>query len=280
MTLYQRIGRRIRQAREALGYSQEELGRLIGCSAAAISYFEAGLRKVKIEDLQKIARALGKPIDFFLQEEAGDEIITILGRAKQELSPKAYRQLEELIHELNQENGQGLVQVDLSGFRPYAAAYRLLESQGVKTPPVPVKEIAREIGIIVLERPFEDEVSAVLVRSKRFIVIAVNEAQVHERKRFSVAHELGHAVLGHADRLYVEFVAPELLPPQTPQRADDEREANWFASDLLMPAEWVRVDWKRLKGDLAKMAKRYEVSEQAMWIRLQHLNLVQLEFLT
>ena len=272
-SLYQHIGRKIRQAREALGYSQEELGKLIGYSAAAISYFEAGVRRIKIEDLQKIARALGKPIDFFLQEESEDEIVTILGRAQRALSPKAYHQLKTVVHELAQKEIQDRVQVDLSDLRPYAAALKLLKDQGIQKPPVDVRAIAENIGIAVEEQPFEDEISAILVRGQRFTAIVVNSSQSSQRKRFSIAHELGHAVLGHADRLYVEFVAPELLTPFSPQRANDEREANWFAADLLMPADWVRRDWKRLKGNLKHMANRYQVSEQAMWVRLQHLNL-------
>lgn len=67
---YAEIGRRIKEAREAAGMSQEELGEKIGdYSASAISYFESGNRKIKIEDLEKISHLLGKPVDYFL---AGD----------------------------------------------------------------------------------------------------------------------------------------------------------------------------------------------------------------
>lgn len=270
---YQHIDARILQAREALGYSQEELGKLIGYSTAAISYFEAGVCRIEVEDLQKIARALGKPIDFFLQEEGEDEIVVILGRAQRELSPKVYYQLKTVVYEVTQRELQSRPQLDLSDLRPYAAALWLLKDQGIQKPPVDVHAIAENIGIVVEEQSFEDEISAILVRGQRFTAIVVNSSQSPQRKRFSIAHELGHAFLGHADRLYVEFVAPELLAPFSPQRVDDEREANWFAADLLMPADWVRKDWKRFKGNLRDMAKEYQVSEQAMWIRLQQLNL-------
>jgi Zn-dependent peptidase ImmA (M78 family)/DNA-binding XRE family transcriptional regulator len=275
MTLYERIGSRIRQAREAIGYSQEELGRQLGYSAAAISYFETGVRKIKIDDLHRIARALGKPIDFFLQEEPEDEIVALRWRAQQELTPEAYRQVEVFLNHLDAQGIRSQLEIDLSGFRPYAAAYQLLEIQDIKEPPVPVEEVAQGVGIPVREWHFPNEISALLVQSRQLVAIGVNQQHGEARKRFSIAHELGHAVLGHMEKLYIEFTAPELLPKHGPEREKDEREANWFAADLLMPIDWIREDWKRYKGNLHEMADHYGVSEQALWIRLQQFNLTQ-----
>ena len=270
---YKQIGSRIRRAREALGYSQEELGQLLGYSATAIYYFENGIRKVKIEDLKKIASILGKPVDYFLQEEPEDELMAILWRATQVLPPAALSQLKEFIRSLSQKDLPPARIIDLQGLRPYAAAQRVLKETGFLKPPIPVEEVAKALGIAVYPWSFIDDVSAVLVRSSRLTAIAINEKHPETRQRFSVAHELGHAVLGHAENLYIEFVAPMLFQEQSPQRIDHEREANWFAADLLMPAESVREDYKRFKGDVSQMAKHYKVSEQAMWARLQALHL-------
>ena len=62
---------------------------------------------------------------------------------------------------------------------------------------MPVKEIAEQAGVPVFEWHFEDEVSAVLVRSRELTIIGVNKNHLPTRQRFSIAHELGHAVLGH-----------------------------------------------------------------------------------
>lgn len=56
---YKAIGRRIRQVRESVGISQEELGKKIGLSTAAISLFESGERKISLGLLNKIAGNLG-----------------------------------------------------------------------------------------------------------------------------------------------------------------------------------------------------------------------------
>lgn len=39
-----------------------------------------------------------------------------------------------------------------------------------------------------------------------------------------------------------------------------------------MPAESLREDYKRFKGDVARWAEYYGVSQQAMWVRLQALH--------
>ena len=276
MTLYKRIGNRIRQARETLGLSQEELARLVGRSSTAISYFETGARRVKIEDLQRLAKVLNKPIDYFLQQEPEDELVAILRRARQELSPRAYQQMEAFLSHLKEQGVSSRLKFDLSGFKPYAAAEQLLRLAEVGSPPVPVKDVAEQAGVPVFEWLFEDEISAVLVRSQQFTAIGVNRDHPPTRQRFSVAHELGHATLGHkAEPLYIKLVGPELAPERNPQREEDEREANWFAADLLMPKVWIEKDWKRLR-DVSEMAKLYKVSEQAMWIRLQQFKLVPL----
>lgn len=67
----QLIGRRIKSVREEAGLTQEELGKKIGYSAMGISYFEKGLRKIKTGDIEKIAQALNKSINFFLQPLTG-----------------------------------------------------------------------------------------------------------------------------------------------------------------------------------------------------------------
>ncbi|HEY3269020.1 MAG TPA: helix-turn-helix transcriptional regulator [Armatimonadota bacterium] len=67
MERYEQIGRRIRQAREAEGLTQEELGRRLGISGVALGHYERAARSVGIAELERIAEALGKPITWFLQ---------------------------------------------------------------------------------------------------------------------------------------------------------------------------------------------------------------------
>lgn len=60
------------------------------------------------------------------------------------------------------------------------------------------------------------------------------------------------------------------------QEQQNEREANWFAADLLMPKHWLVQDFKIFGIEkLPQFAQKYGVSEQALWIQLVSLKLVE-----
>jgi repressor LexA len=66
--MYTRIGGKIRKAREEKGYSQHELGMVLGLTATAINYYEKGKRKVSIEDIYRLSAVLKKPVEYFLSD--------------------------------------------------------------------------------------------------------------------------------------------------------------------------------------------------------------------
>ena len=94
--------------------------------------------------------------------------------------------------------------------------------------------------------------------------IFILENETSTRQRFSVAHELGHAVLGHGTRQRVK------ISPYDPK----ERAANQFAATLLMPSLAVRTMVEQRNMQFAKLCSTFDVSEQAMAIRLMELRLV------
>lgn len=64
---YREIGYRIAIAREEAGLNQKELAERLGISQATLSNYEKGKRRIYLPQLQKIAEALGRPLDYFLQ---------------------------------------------------------------------------------------------------------------------------------------------------------------------------------------------------------------------
>jgi transcriptional regulator with XRE-family HTH domain len=62
----QKIGERIRAEREARGLTQKELGEHLGYSSMGISYFENGVREMKLSDIQRVADFFGKEPSHFL----------------------------------------------------------------------------------------------------------------------------------------------------------------------------------------------------------------------
>ncbi len=59
-------GRRLREARQGLGLSQQELAKLAGVSQRAVSYAEKQTW-VKQSTLEKYAETLGRPLSYFLK---------------------------------------------------------------------------------------------------------------------------------------------------------------------------------------------------------------------
>ena len=63
---YVKIGQRIKAARQSKGYSQADLGALVGCSNNHMSHVEVGQTKVSLAMLLKLAFVLEKEFDYFL----------------------------------------------------------------------------------------------------------------------------------------------------------------------------------------------------------------------
>ena len=98
--------------------------------------------------------------------------------------------------------------------------------------------------------------------------------EVAERRRFTVAHEIGHFALGHlklGTTKYRDFTANF----SSNSVNSEEREANSFAAQLLMPAKTLKfmVSVNQIT-DVDALAKEFGVSQVAMKYRLTNIGLV------
>ena len=145
-------------------------------------------------------------------------------------------------------------------------AHRLREAYhavfGGEDLPVPEHAIAEDLlGLAVVEEEL-DGASGYLFPAERRIVLNASEPET--RRRFTLAHELGHWVCqcleGTTRPVYcrAEEVGME------PEAKQLEREANIFAANLVMPEEAVRA----AAGD-----NRFGVSDEALAWRLYNLGL-------
>jgi hypothetical protein len=161
---------------------------------------------------------------------------------------------------------------------PEEAAQRTLQSvwhvgrslKDVRLPVDPVR-IARDLGLDVRIAPMQADVSGALEnRPGRDPVIYLSIGDARNRQRFTCAHEIGHYVKrtneGNSNYEFVDrraVLASTGLDP-------DERFANQFAAELLMPADAVRRLRKQGFGP-ADLAARFGVSGEAMNLRLKNL---------
>ena len=164
-------------------------------------------------------------------------------------------------------------------------ARRLLEKMSIVNPAVDVERIAQTLGLNVIRQQFQEDLSAVLVKSGNASTIGINSKHPRARQRFSIAHELGHYWLDHPGDMFVDKTTATVLFRDG--RSGDgtslhEMEANRFAAALLMPPHFLIESFMERSGTfgvtemVASLAKQYEVSQQAMKIRLSSLGLINL----
>lgn len=129
--------------------------------------------------------------------------------------------------------------------------------------PVRVVAVARACGVPVLPLPpgGPTETDACLAyQPPDSWAIFVAPGRGHGRRRFSIAHELGHYLL-HRD----------LIAAGIPLGPEHEREANEFAAELLMPEEVIR---RTAMNQLEELKHRFLVSGGALQVRLERLGVL------
>ncbi len=158
-------------------------------------------------------------------------------------------------------------------------AKEVLSQHGLYSLPIDPVCLANRLGVTVNNAKFADDSWAALIAKRGHTTrIFVEQSDPPYRKRFSIAHELGHHFLhlledGEIIDKRIDMFR-ERGPASGPMSEDRIREihANWFAAALLMPAEFVRAEWER-NPSMSHMAKAFNVSEEAMGYRVDALDL-------
>lgn len=127
-----------------------------------------------------------------------------------------------------------------------------------------------ELGLAVSVLNLPKQIAGAYVRVRGRTMVFVQAINFPTRQRFTLAHEIGHHVLGHGAVLDEQ--------KQVGQDTGDPREqqANYFASDLLLPIVAVQrwLDEQLGTGvaptleDVVRLADRFHVSPPAMLYRL------------
>lgn len=152
-------------------------------------------------------------------------------------------------------------------YRKYKQArnltWEILIQERITALPVNVVSLCRQMGIRVqYYTPHDDNdgYSTIFLGTPR---IFVSKKCTPERQRFTIAHELGHILLGHVGGT-VELVNREPSPTDNPI----EQEANVFASRLLAPA---CVLWGLDLHNAVDIARVCRISVQAASYRAQRM---------
>ncbi len=145
--------------------------------------------------------------------------------------------------------------------------------------PVPIVRIAQKLGLQIYEMAMpkmnESVPSGILTQMENKWVVILNQDDSPTRKRFTVAHEIGHFLL-HKGRGFIDdFSAGETFyrNVEENQTLEIEKEANLFAAAVLMPEQKLKEIWPSCNNP-AEAAEKFNVSEVSMTYRLKNLGLI------
>lgn len=143
--------------------------------------------------------------------------------------------------------------------------------------PVDVVKIAKLNGITVYEGDLEKNVSGAIRynQEKENFEILVNKNDTRERKRFTIAHEIGHFFLHReilmSDEIHIDIMYR--MPNEDEEQKRREKDVDYFAGALLMNKTLLTKMYNE-NNTITELAEIFDVSVSAMTVRLDILGLL------
>lgn len=138
-----------------------------------------------------------------------------------------------------------------------------------KSIPVETVDVANALGLKVFRVPgWPNELSGMIRKNddrEGGFDIFVNAAHPQTRRRFTIAHEIAHAVLH--PHLIGDGITDDALY-RSGLSNSVEAQANRLAADILMPRDILREKIAQGITGVSDLARLFNVSEQAMAIRV------------
>lgn len=278
------LGERLKLARKRSGLSLRGLADSIdhAVSAQAIGRYERGEMLPGSATALKLAKALGVPLSYLfspskIRLEGVEFRKTAATRAQERAMVEAavmdsldrYLLVEDLLeigsHVWDKPEGAPFNVSDLDDAENAAGSVR--EAWRLGSDAIPnVTELLEEHGIKVLKLDFPlsvDGLTCLVARpdKEKVPVIVGSVAKSVERRRFTLAHELGHMVMTIDSDL------------------DEERACQRFASAFLMPREDLLSEVGQRRHafgytEVIEIKRMYGVSAAALMVRLRDLGVI------
>jgi len=126
----------------------------------------------------------------------------------------------------------------------------ILDDCNITSAPIPVVEIAEKYGFVVVEKFMDDDESGYMILSPKGVevngekhnkIIVINTTEIPHRKRFTIAHELGHYFLEYKE-VFNSITNDVIVHREYNTRdLEKERAADEFAGELLVPTDMLQV---------------------------------------
>lgn len=302
----EQIASRIREVREASGFTQAAVAEVLEVHRPAVSEIEAGRRAVSTEELYRLAQLFAMPISALLAESppTSDEVFSVLFRregaetAVEQSAVRRFMQRCEAEQELEAILG---IPHDHHPRRGYTVAYPSSKGEAIRQGEAIALEERRALGLgdqpirnplTLLEQhgvrvgPI-DSIGSSAIDGLYFesanlgacIGVATRESDVgNGRAAFTAAHEWAHWLL---QDLQVEFYRHAQISEL------HEVRANAFAAAFLMPLSGIRRYFSDAgllastnimphlsPGDVVRAMDHFGVSRSALLWRLQNLEMI------
>ena len=161
--------------------------------------------------------------------------------------------------------------VDFRLITAESTAANLIDEFGICSPEhISVRDIAFAKGALVVEERVTGA-AASIVKLGEHATIRIPPGDSQERKRFSIAHELGHLLMNHVESIQKVCTDEDML---NWYQSSQETQANFFASELILPTMLVsqRCDVETVNIDAIKaIAKDFRASLTATAIKFVRL---------
>jgi len=250
--------------RVARGMTQDELAHASDVSQAVLSKAESGIVALDATRLAAVAGVLEVPVDRFLDGVPAGGLLSACAfhRKRASLPVSDAKRIRAVLDLTGLE-----VDAVLSGIGPKVSVPReapsdegwttpadiacdIREAAGLGVEPIPdLIAVVESLGAVILVRDLQaSKIDAIGTWPEGHRpLFLLNASSPADRRRFTLAHEFGHAVM-HSE-----------------PRSDQEREADQFASELLLPAAGVRDDLVNLDlGKLVQLKRKWGASIAAL----------------
>jgi len=249
------LGKRLRASRDGVGLSQQDVADHLKLPRTAISLIESGQRQVSTIELTHLATLYRKSVAEFLEpaEQEAEDYLVVLHRMAPELKgdPRVKVDVETsldlcrigvgLQKALGREERQGPPNLSLPLPRNPGEAVTqggeaaVEERRRLGLGSAPIRNISARIneqGVWAVTSRLGTDMAGFFMHHPAIgMVVIINAAHGQSRRRFSFAHEYGHALMDRDRRVQVTKMS----------NAEDliEMRANAFAAAFLLPATGV-----------------------------------------
>ena len=281
----------LKQARESLGMSFDDVAARMGVASDAVAKWESGEKHPTYSQLEKLAYTVYKrPLALFFfpsleEKSASKQFRSLPAEAVRNLSigirlmarkANAFLiGLRELFGDVNPAKVKIFREFDInvdSNMRDIAR--RVRECLGVSVAAQIAwrddssalrmwRQAVENAGISVFRGPFKDHnYSGFCLHDVEFPIIYINSSMTKNRQIFTIFHEMAHILMGKGG---VDFRSPILVGDRT------EAACNRFAAEVLLPGNVFLADIEGISDptadDINNLARRYKVSRETIWLR-------------